>query len=72
MVINLPFGYFRAGQRRFSWPWLLSVHGPVPLVIVLRLLSHKSWVVVPLLIACAVAGQLAGGMLRRPAPSREG
>lgn len=75
VLINVPFGYFRAGHRRLSWQWLLAIHAPVPLVIVLRLLSHHGWGIVPLLIAGAVIGQLAGGTLRnsirRPAIVKE-
>ncbi|MHB0916023.1 MAG: hypothetical protein ACYC4M_10175 [Thermoleophilia bacterium] len=63
-VINLPCGYLRAGYPRLSWPWLVAIHAPVPLVIVLRLLSDNGWGIVPLLIASAVLGQLAGGLLR--------
>jgi len=74
-VVNLPFGYVRRGLSRLSWPWLLAVHAPVPLVVVLRLMSHRSWAIVPLLVVCAVFGQLAGGMMRgghrRTAPVRE-
>ena len=64
VLINLPFGYFRAGYQRYSWQWMLAVHAPVPILIILRLIGHKGWVVVPLLIACAVVGQLAGGLIR--------
>ncbi len=63
-VINLPFGYYRAGVRRFSRQWFLAVHFPVPLVIIMRLLSGESWRVIPLLVASAVLGQMAGGLLR--------
>jgi hypothetical protein len=70
-AINLPFGFYRAGMRRFSWQWFLAIHFPVPLVIVMRLLSGEGWRVVPLLIACAVLGQLAGGLLRQ-ARGRQG
>lgn len=38
-LLNIPFGYWRANVRKFSFPWVLSVHVPVPFVIALRLLS---------------------------------
>jgi hypothetical protein len=63
-AINIPFGYMRAGHRRYSWPWLLAVHLPVPLIIIMRLLSNQGWGTVPVLVICAIIGQLAGGMLR--------
>lgn len=64
IIINLPFGYYRAGTRRLSWQWFLAIHLPVPLIIVMRLMSGVSWGAVPLLIGCAVLGQLMGGSLR--------
>lgn len=63
-AINVPFGFYRAGVRRYSWQWFLAIHFPVPLVIVMRLLSGEGWRAVPLLIACAVIGQIAGSALR--------
>jgi hypothetical protein len=70
IAINIPFGYIRAGYQRFSWPWLLAVHLPVPLIIFMRLMVYPGWGIVPLLIACAVIGQLAGGMVRDRQHSR--
>ena len=39
LIVNLPFGYWRVGLRRFSVPWFLAVHAPVPLVIGIRVLA---------------------------------
>ena len=38
-LLNVPFGYIRAGQRKFSWKWILAIHAPVPGVVALRLAS---------------------------------
>lgn len=62
--LNLPFGYYRQGARKFSWQWFLAIHLPVPLIFVMRIASGAGWTVIPLLIACALAGQLMGGMIR--------
>lgn len=69
-IINLPFGFYRAGVRKFSCRWLLAVHLPVPLVIVARLTSGIGWGYVPVLIGFSVLGQFLGGMMRnrKPAP----
>lgn len=66
LALNIPFGYWRAGVRKFSWEWFLSVHLPVPFVILLRLWSGLGWhlVTFPLFVAAFFAGQLAGGKLR--------
>ncbi len=63
-TINLPFGFYRAAVPRFSRQWFLAIHIPVPLVIIVRLLSGESWNVIPLLIFSAILGQMAGGFIR--------
>jgi hypothetical protein len=65
-VINLPFGYWRAGLRRFGAAWFLAVHAPVPLVVGLRFVAGLRWHPVHLLVLAAAffIGQLCGGRLR--------
>lgn len=63
-ALNLPFGYYRQGTRKFSWQWFLAIHLPVPLIFIMRITSGAGWTIIPLLIACALAGQLMGGMIR--------
>jgi hypothetical protein len=66
VLINLPFGYWRQGLRKFSLPWLAAIHLPIPLVIALRIGLGIPYATVPLVIAAAVAGQWAGGRFRKP------
>lgn len=63
-ILNLPFGYWRQGTRKFSWQWFLAIHLPVPLIFLARITSGVSWEAIPFIIAIALAGQLAGGMIR--------
>jgi hypothetical protein len=65
-TLNIPFGYWRAGTRRFSVPWILSIHLPVPMVIAMRLLSGIGWQLAsfPALLAAFFSGQFLGGRLR--------
>ena len=65
-LINLPFGYWRAGSRRFSRPWFVSIHAPVILAIGLRLLAGIRFVLgsVPLFVGVFFLGQSLGGRLR--------
>jgi hypothetical protein len=42
-LINLPFCYWRGEETRFSRPWMLAIHLPLPLVIVLRIFSGLGW-----------------------------
>ena len=66
LLINIPFGYWRANSRRFSWQWILGVHVPVPIAIGLRvLLFGWMWLLVPVFVAAYSLGQLIGGWLRR-------
>ena len=67
LLLNLPFGYWRAGVTRFSVPWFLAVHAPIPGVIALRLMSGLGWrfSTFPALIGAFFAGQLLGGLCNR-------
>ncbi|HSC25820.1 MAG TPA: hypothetical protein VLD67_01015 [Vicinamibacterales bacterium] len=67
LVINLPFGFWRAGLRKFSLAWIVAVHAPVPLVIAVRYLAGVDfrWDTAPFLIAAFFAGQFLGARFRR-------
>jgi hypothetical protein len=70
--LNLPFGFWRAGLRKFSWRWLVAIHAPVPAVVTLRLVSGLGWQLItfPVLMGAYFAGQFLGARLRgwlRPA-----
>ncbi len=66
LVLNLPFGYWRAGVRRFTLPWFLAVHAPVPLVVAVRLLTGLGWhlATVPIIALAFLTGQVLGGCVR--------
>lgn len=63
-VINMPFGLYRMGVKKYSWRWFLAIHLPIPLIILMRLGMGQSWRVVPFLFVFAIMGQLAGGALK--------
>lgn len=67
LLVNLPFGFWRAGVRKFSPAWFLAVHAPVPLVILLRHLSGVGFQLAsfPLVIAAYFLGQFAGARIRK-------
>jgi len=65
LFINIPLGYLRQRTLRFSWQWFFYIHASIPLIILLRVWLDFSWKWIPLTIACAVFGQLAGGRLFR-------
>jgi len=73
LIVNLPFGWWRAGLRKFSPAWFVAVHAPVPLVVGLRSWAGLGfrWSLLPLFVAAYFGGQLLGGRLaRRAAASR--
>ncbi len=70
LTVNIPLGYAREGYRKFSMGWFVCVHLSVPLIAWLRLSNHVSAWGIPAFIACAVLGQIAGGMFRRSGRGR--
>ncbi|TAN40112.1 MAG: hypothetical protein EPN24_04810 [Candidatus Methanoperedens sp.] len=64
-LINLPFGYVRSSAAKFSRRWMMAVHIPVPFVFLLRIFSGLNWTTIPLLVLSDIAGQIAGGKLRK-------
>lgn len=66
-AFNLPFGFWRAGVRKFSPAWFLAVHLPVPMVIALRYLSGLGFQLYtyPVLVFAFFAGQFLGGRIRQ-------
>ncbi len=73
-LLNLPFGYWRANVKKFSRPWFLSVHAPVPLVIALRVFSGLGWQLItfPVMIGAFFVGQVAGSGLHHLRSNRPG
>ncbi len=72
-LLNLPFGYWRAGTQRFTRPWFLAVHAPVPGVIAMRILAGIAWRLanLPVLMGAFFLGQFVGGRLRRVVQRQE-
>jgi hypothetical protein len=66
-LLNLPFGYWRANVQKFSRPWFLSIHAPVPLVIAVRVFSGLGFhlITFPVMIGAFFCGQWAGGGIHR-------
>jgi hypothetical protein len=66
-LVNIPFGFWRAGVRKFSPAWFVAVHAPVPIAIGLRFASGLGfrWATLPLFVAAFFGGQMLGARLRR-------
>jgi hypothetical protein len=65
-LLNLPFGYWRAGTAKLSRPWFIAVHAPIPFVIAIRLLSGLGYSLasLPVTVGAYFLGQYLGGLIR--------
>jgi hypothetical protein len=66
-LVNLPFGYWRAGLRKLSPAWFLAIHAPVPLTVGMRFALNLPfrWVTLPVFVAAYFSGQFLGSRLGR-------
>lgn len=67
ILLNIPFGYWRANVKRFSFQWFLSVHIPVPIIIALRVFTEIgfAWHTYLFLVAAFFIGQQTGGLIHK-------
>jgi hypothetical protein len=65
-AINLPFGYWRGGVKKFSPAWFVAIHAPVPMVIALRFILGLPfrWGALPFFVVAYFGGQFVGNRLR--------
>jgi len=65
LVLNVPFGYWRANVKRYSLQWFLAIHVPVIFVIGLRLTFHLgfAWYTYVVLVTAFFLGQQFGSMI---------
>jgi hypothetical protein len=72
LLVNLPFGYWRAGLRKLSLLWFVAVHAPVPVAVGLRYATGLGfrWATLPLFVAAYFLGQWLGARLGRRAGRR--
>lgn len=59
-ALNLPFGSYRAGVRKFSLRWFLAIHLPIPVVFLTRRYFGFGLSAIPIFVAADVAGQVVG------------
>ncbi|AKG52968.1 hypothetical protein DGWBC_0281 [Dehalogenimonas sp. WBC-2] len=64
-LLNIVFGYWRANTKKFSLQWILAIHLPVPIAIILRLVFLSwNWAMVPVFVGVFAAGQFCGAYIR--------
>ena len=67
LIINIPFGYWRANVKKFSLQWILAIHLPVPFIVGLRILlglgfEYYTYIFI---IFAFFAGQKIGSVLHK-------
>ena len=62
LLVNIPFGMWRAHLKKLSPKWFLSIHLPIPIVIFLRIYSDIGFQLYtyPVLVAAFFLGQYLG------------
>jgi len=62
IFINLPFGYLRGKTNKFSIWWFITIHAPIPMVIMIRKFHDLSltWTLAPFLLGSFFLGQYLG------------
>ncbi len=66
-VVNLPFGYLRAGYKKFSFKWFASIHIPIPFIVLFRFLFELGFELYtyPIMVGAFFSGQLVGKIFRK-------
>ncbi len=66
-IFNIPFGYWRANVKKFSFQWVLSVHIPVPFIILARIFSDVgfAWYTYVFFVSAFFLGQKLGSIIRK-------
>jgi hypothetical protein len=63
LLINIPFGYWRANVKKFSLQWYFAIHLPVPVIVLMRIFGGIGfhWSTYVALVAAYFLGQFLGG-----------
>ena len=72
-LFNIPFGYWRANTKRFSVQWFLSIHLPIPFLIILRIFSGIGFefITYPIMVSAFLLGQYFGYKLHNKRREKE-
>ena len=66
-LLNIPFGYWRKMERKFSWQWFLTIHLPIPFVVIIRFHFDLGFALYtyPIMIAVFFGGQFFGKFINK-------
>ena len=64
-IFNIPFGYWRANVKKLSVQWFLSIHIPIPFIILIRIYSNIGFALYtyPLFVGAFFGGQYLGKVI---------
>jgi len=64
-LFNLPFGYWRINVTKLSLQWILAIHIPVALIIVLRIFTSVgfAWYTYVFMLTAFLLGQKMGALI---------
>jgi hypothetical protein len=67
LLLNIPFGYWRAHVKRYSLQWFLAIHIPVPVIVALRFGFEIgfAWYTYLFLVSGFFLGQQLGSIIIR-------
>jgi len=67
LLLNIPFGYWRANTKKFSVGWFLSIHLPIPFIILIRIYSGIGFefITYPIMVSAFLLGQHFGYKLHK-------
>jgi hypothetical protein len=74
-LINIPFGYWRGKERKFSWQWFLTIHIPVPFLVLIRLYFDIGFafytylIIIPVFLAGQFFGKKLNSMFSKKLPT---
>jgi len=64
-LLNIPFGYWRENVKKFSLQWALSIHLPIPFIVLLRIYGGIvfKFITYPVLVGAFIMGQFTGALI---------
>lgn len=67
LLFNLPFGYWCGNVKKFSLHWFLSIHIPIPFIVLARIFTNLGfqWYTYFFTVTAFVAGQYSGRLIYR-------
>ena len=63
LVINIPFGFIRSRNKKFSRVWGRCIYMPILIGYIFRKSAHLSYAASPFFLLATLSGQILGGML---------